>query len=430
MDMKISIIGAGYVGLCTGAGLACLGHKVTCVDFDIQKVEKINAGTAPIFEEGLDELLKEIVPDKLTATTDYAAILDTDVTFICVGTPTARDGGVDLKYAVVASEQVGEQLQKKDGYHLVVVKSTVPPTTTETKVIPLLETASGKMAGVDFGVCMNPEFLKEGTALSDFLNPDMVAIGAYDDRSADVLQEVYKNLDAPILVMRLSAAEMVKYALNAALATKISFINEIGNICKEFGINSYEIADAISRDHRISPHFLKAGAGWGGSCFPKDVAGLIFIAQDRGYNPCLLKAAVAVNRGQAERLILLAKSCLTKPNGNRIAVLGAAFKAGTDDIRCSPAVPVISELLHYGEVEVYDPKAGQNIRNLFRDNPGNLKLAKTPEDALRGADLAVVVTDWPEFANLDYSKMRHKAVVDGRNIVRNRKGIDYHGLCW
>jgi UDPglucose 6-dehydrogenase len=243
--MNISVIGTGYVGLPAGTALASKGHKVTCVDIDEEKVERINQGECPIHEEGLPELLGEqVAEENLKATTDtISAVQNSDITFLSVGTPMNDDGSINLDYIKQATEDLAEGLKEKDGYHVVVVKSTVVPTTTEEEIIPILEEVSGKKAGEDFGVCMNPEFLREGTALQDFLDPDRIVIGELDERSGDQIEEMYSGFDAPIMRTSLKAAELIKYASNSLLATKISFINEIGNLCKELGIDVYEVAD-------------------------------------------------------------------------------------------------------------------------------------------------------------------------------------------
>ncbi|HHH80271.1 MAG TPA: UDP-glucose/GDP-mannose dehydrogenase family protein, partial [Thermoplasmatales archaeon] len=273
--MNISIIGTGYVGLVTGACFAKLGNNVICVDIDEKKIEKINKGLSPIYEEGLEELLVEN-KNRIHATKDYKyAIQNTDVTFICVGTPSKEDGSIDLKFVKKAAEEIGKQLKNKDKWHLVVMKSTVLPGTTRDVVLPLLEQYSGKKAGKDFGLTMNPEFLREGVAVKDFLEPDRIVIGYYDDKSRKVLKELYKDFSCPILETSLSAAEMIKYASNAFLATKISFINEIGNMCKKLDIDTYEVAEGMGLDKRIGRAFLDSGIGWGGSCFPKDLDALI-----------------------------------------------------------------------------------------------------------------------------------------------------------
>ncbi|RLF41530.1 MAG: UDP-glucose/GDP-mannose dehydrogenase family protein, partial [Thermoplasmata archaeon] len=272
--MDISVIGTGYVGLVTGACFAKLGNEVICVDIDERKINLINNGKSPIYEEGLEDILNKY-KERIEATNDYRyAIENSDVTFICVGTPSREDGGLDLSFIRESAREIGLQLKKKKDWHLIVVKSTVLPGTTRDIILPILEEYSDKKVGVDFGLAMNPEFLREGVAVKDFLNPDRIVIGFYDDKSRRILRELYRDFSCPILETSLSAAEMIKYASNAFLATKISFINEIGNMCKKIGVDTYEVADGMGLDKRIGRSFLDSGIGWGGSCFPKDLAAL------------------------------------------------------------------------------------------------------------------------------------------------------------
>jgi len=434
--MEISIIGSGYVGTTVAACFADLGHGVVNVDVDGAVVEAINDGDAPIHEEGLPELVAAHAgregTGRLRATTDYDAVLDTDVTFLCLPTPQNDDGSIDLSIMEAGAKQLGATLATKPEWHTVVVKSTVVPGSTEETVTPLLEAESEKTAGEAFGVGMNPEFLREGTAVHDFLNPDKVVLGADDDRALDDMQAVFDPLithtDAPVVETDTRTAEMIKYANNAFLASKISLINDIGNICKEFGIDSYAVADAIAFDDRIGEQFLRSGVGWGGSCFEKDVAAIIAAADEQGYHPAVLNAAVAVNDGQPERLIGLLADHVDL-DGARIAVLGLAFKPGTDDMRNSRAIPVIETLQARGAtVTAYDPVAMENARNYVDD----VAYADSAASALNGADGAVVVTDWDEFAALDeaFDAMADPVVVDGRRIIERPDGITYEGLTW
>ncbi|MEA3255133.1 MAG: UDP-glucose/GDP-mannose dehydrogenase family protein [Candidatus Altiarchaeota archaeon] len=426
--MDISIIGTGYVGLVTGAGFAEKGNNVVCVDVVKGKVDVINSGRSPIYEKGLDEILKRNIGSNLVATTDLRhAVLSTDITFICVGTPSREDGSLDLGFVKKASGDVGGILSGKD-YHVVVVKSTVLPGTTERTVIPVIEEKSGKKFVSDFGVGVNPEFLREGIAVEDFMNPDRVVIGSSDKRSEKIIGEVYSNFGCPVLKTNIKTAEMIKYSSNSFLAAKVSFINEIGNICKKLGINVYDVAEGISLDHRVSPHFLSAGLGWGGSCFPKDLKALIYEAKELGYEPSLLNAVLGVNMEQPRRLLDIARKKVGSFSGKKIAVLGLAFKGGTDDTRDSMTFPVIEGLLGEGaRVVAYDPEAEDNARVFFGDR---ITYADSAEDSLKDSDLALIVTDWKEFEYLDYGGMRSKVVVDSRNIVKNRQDIDYEGLCW
>lgn len=427
--MKISVIGSGYVGSVTAACFAEAGHEIVCVDIDEKKVEQINAGIPPIYEEGLGDLLRKYAGKKLIATIDYEfAVRETDISFICVGTPSAEDGSIDLSIVRAAATNIGEALAKKKGYHVVVVKSTVVPETTEKFVLPVLEEASGKTAGKDFGVAMNPEFLREGKAVHDFMHPDKIVIGAIDRKSGDLISELYRKFECEVIRTNPATAEMIKYANNSLLATKISFANEIGNICKKLGIDTYEVMAAVGKDFRISPRFLNSGAGFGGSCFPKDVKALIGKAKAIGYSPILLESVIAVNEKQP----LLMTEILIRKIGNlagkKIAVLGLAFKNETDDIRESRAIPVIAELLRLGaKISAYDPMAIENMKRVFP----TIEYSGKAEDALKGADACLVMTEWDEFRQLEseFENMKEKIVIDGRRVIE-AKNIDYEGLCW
>ncbi len=427
--MKISIIGSGYVGSVTAACFAEVGHEVVCVDIDEQKVEQINAGIPPIYEEGLEELLKKYAGKKLIATSDYEfAVQETDISFICVGTPSAEDGSIDLSIVRAATTSIGAALAKKGGYHVIVVKSTVVPETTEKFVLPLLEEASGKKAGKDFGVAMNPEFLREGKAVYDFMHPDKIVIGAIDRKSGDFVSKLYRKFECGVMLTNPTTAEMIKYANNSLLATKISFANEIGNICKKLGIDTYEVMEAVGKDFRISPKFLNSGAGFGGSCFPKDVKALISKAKTIGYSPILLESVIAVNDKQP---LLMTEILIRKIGdlvGKKIAVLGLAFKNETDDIRESRAIPVIAELLRLGaKISAYDPMAIENMRRVFP----TIEYSEKAEDALKDADACLVMTEWDEFRQLEseFENMKERIVIDGRRVIK-AKNIDYEGLCW
>jgi UDPglucose 6-dehydrogenase len=427
--MKISVIGSGYVGSVTAACFAEVGHEVVCVDVDKKKMDQINAGISPIYEEGLGELLQKYAGKSLTATTDYEyAIMNTDISFVCVGTPSAEDGSIDLSIVRAATASIGAVLAKKEGYHVVVVKSTVVPETTEKFVLPILEENSGKIAGKDFGVAMNPEFLREGKAVYDFMHPDKIVVGAIDKKSGDLVSELYRTFKCEVTRTNLSTAEMIKYANNSLLATKISFANEIGNICKRLNVDTYEVMEAVGKDSRISPKFLNSGAGFGGSCFPKDVKALIGKAKEIGYSPDLLESVIAVNEKQPILMTEILQKKIGSLTGKKIAVLGLAFKNDTDDIRESRAIPVIAELLRLGaEVSAYDPMATENMKRIFP----TIEYSEKAKDALKSADACLVMTEWDEFNQLDseFEGMKEKIVIDGRRIIK-AKNIDCEGLCW
>ena len=428
--MNVSIVGSGYVGTTVAACLADAGHSVTNVDIDEGVVQTLNDGKAPIHEPGLDDLVAEHGGDRLRATTDYDAIRDTDITFLALPTPSNEDGSNDLSIMKAGARSVGETLAAKDGYHLVVVKSTVIPGTADEVIAPILAEASGGVEGEDFDVASNPEFLREGSAVADFTDPDKLVFGATSERAFDLLGDVYEPVadDAPVVETGRREAEMIKYANNAFLAAKVSLINDIGNVCKEYGVNAYEVADAIGLDDRIGAKFLRSGVGWGGSCFPKDVDALRAAAREQGYEPQMLDAAVAVNDGQPKRLLGLLDDHVDT-SGERVAVLGLSFKPGTDDIRNSRAISVIEGLQERGaNVVAYDPVATEEMRERFPD----IEYADSAADALAGAGGAVVVTDWDEFAALDgeFDEMETPVVVDGRHIIERRDGITYEGLTW
>ncbi|MFY4813871.1 UDP-glucose 6-dehydrogenase AglM [Haloarcula sp. AONF1] len=435
--MNVSIVGSGYVGTTVAACLADLGHEVVTIDIDEDIVDAINDGESPIHEPGLDELVAEHGGGRLRASTDYEEILDTELTMLALPTPSNDDGSVDLQFMEAGAASVGEALAGAENAaadpHLVVTKSTVVPNTTEDRLAPRIADA-GLERGTDFLVASNPEFQREGTAVADFLNPDKLVFGTDDDRATELLHDLYAPLreaadgDVPVVQTGIAEAEMIKYANNTFLATKVSLINDIGNICKEFGVDAYEVADAIGLDDRIGEQFLRSGVGWGGSCFPKDTDAIIAAAREQGYDPAVLSAAVELNDAQPERLLALLDDHVDV-SGKRVAVLGLAFKPGTDDIRNTRAVPVIEGLQERGaDIVAYDPVATENMRERYPD----IQYTDSAATALEGASGAVVVTDWDEFAALDaeFEDMADPVVVDGRRIIERRDGITYEGLTW
>lgn len=419
--MKISVIGAGYAGFCTAVGFALKGYRVQCVDIDEKKVSAINSGSAPIYEKGIEPALKSALKRGLMSA---SASIDSssDIFFIAVQTPS-KGNGIDLSYVRNVTKNLVRSLKSSRGYKLVVMKSTVLPGTTE-KIIRIMEN-SGKMAGRDFGVAVNPEFLREGSALEDFLKPDRIIIGEYDGRSGDVLAKIYRVFNAPIIRTTLRTAEMIKYASNAFLATKISFTNEIGNYCKQLGIDTYAVADGMGLDRRIGRPFLNSGIGFGGSCLPKDTEAL---AKAGGLR--LLKSVMNVNENQPLRIVELLENRINKIKGKRIAVLGLSFKAGTDDIRSAPSIKIIRALLEKGATVVaYDPKAMNNMKRLFR----NIHYASNAIDALKNSDACLLLTEWPEFKKLsdkDFTVMKKKIIIEGRKILDKRKVKHFEGVCW
>ncbi len=429
--MEISVLGSGYVGTTVAACFADLGHEVTAIDIDEDIVASITAGDAPIHEPRLDELVATHAGENLTATTDYDVIPETDVTFMALQTPSEADGSVDTSVVEGAATTLGEAIADADD-HQVVVKSTVVPGTTENVVAPRIARAADGTAGEDFETGMNPEFLREGSAVADFRDPDKIVLGAETEGVRETMRAVFDPLvdstETTVVETGVREAETIKYANNAFLATKISAMNEIGNVCKEYDVDAYEVADAIGLDHRIDRAFLDSGIGWGGSCFPKDIKAFMHSARDVGYDPSLLDAVVEVNEKQPRRMLALLDE-LADVGGERVAVLGLSFKPGTDDVRNSRAIPVIEGLQERGaDVVGYDPVATAEMCERF---PG-VEYAAAAGEALAGAVAALVVTDWDEFAAIDeeFDRMADPVVVDGRRIVSRREGLVYEGLTW
>jgi len=430
--VKIAVIGAGYVGLVSAAGLARLGHEVVCIETDRDRVDTINRGVSPLCEAGLEELLSACVSGdgNLRASAEYSEILDTDVSLICVGTPSNSDGSIDLSYIRDAATGIGGTLAAKPDYHVVVTRSTVIPGTTRDVIIPLLTGASGKTAGDDFGIAFNPEFLQEGTAVQAFFNPDRIIIGEFDRRSGDMVAEVYRDMAAPVVRTDITTAEMVKYTSNAFLATKISFINEIANICQRLGIDVYDVVDGIRFDYRIGDRFLNAGIGFGGSCLPKDLRALTYASSVKlGYSAPLLKAVLDVNEAQALKIIEVAEQKLGDLDGKKVAVLGLAFKPDTDDIREAPSIRVVEVLLEKGAlVKAYDPRAMENAKAVL---PAGVEYSSSAAAAITDSDCVLIVTEWDEFR--DASLYKGKTVIDGRRALDPRRAgsvCDYRGVCW
>ncbi len=419
----ISILGTGYVGAVTGACLADLGHHIVFVGRNRKKLDMIELGQSPIFEPGLDHLLEKNT-DRISTTTDIGeAIQNSTITFICVGTPSHVDGSIDLGQVQQVALDIGRCLCAASPDHLIVVKSTVLPGTTESVVIPLLEKISKKKGSVDFHVASNPEFLKEGSAIEDFFHADRVVIGANNPKARNLLEDLYRPLSTPLFSTTIKAAEMIKYASNAFLATKISFANEVGNICKRMNLDSYEVFKGVGMDSRIGSHFFRSGIGFGGSCFPKDVRALISHARSLGIEPKILSAVMETNEEQPARMIDLLKKHLDLP-GKTIGILGLAFKPDSDDVRESRAIPVIQALHREGaEVIAFDPVAMDNFRQLFP----HIMYTKSASEVLF-ADAIVILTEWEEFEEIDYTG---KIVIDGRRIRKARdEAAIYEGICW
>jgi len=423
--MRISVIGAGYVGLVSAVCFADRGYEVTLSTEDPEKAKQINRAIPPFHETGLDQTLKRALDSgRMRATVGREeAVLNSDVTFIAVGTPSRTDGSIDLAFIKDSSARVGEALQRKVSYHLVAVRSTVVPGTTENIVKPMIEKHSGRAAGEDFGLVMQPEFLRQGSAIYDTINPDRIIIGEFDSRSGDSLLDLYRQFYGEklpfALRMNLASAEMVKYASNAFLATKVSFINEVANICEKVaGVDVVKVAEGMGLDERIGKRFLHAGAGFGGSCFPKDLKAIVAFAGEHSYKPNILKSVLKVNRNQAIHVVELVRKRLGTLRGRRIALLGLSFKPGTDDLREAPSLRIIKQLLTKGaRIVAYDPVGIENAKKILGKRIG---YADTVESCLEGVDAAIIVTEWDEFRKLtptDFkSWMQRPILIDARRI--------------
>ncbi len=423
---RMAIVGTGHVGLTYAVAFTLQGHAVAATDIDAKAIATLETANPTFFEPGLAEAMKgALATGRLSFSTDIAAgVRSSDIIFLSVGTPSRKDGSIDLTYLRKAATTVGKAMAHADGYRVVVVKSTVVPGTTEEVVLPALEKSSGKKAGRDFGLCMNPEFLREGSAMEDALNPDRIVIGSLDERSRKSLLGAYESTPSPRFLTDLRTAEMVKYATNAFLATKVSFANELANLCDALGsIDVDKVVEGMGLDGRINKRFLKAGLGFGGSCFPKDVKALVAAGIKSGYAPKILKATLAVNEAQPLRAVQLAENAVGSLKGKRVAILGLSFKGGSDDVRESRAVPLAKALLRKGaKVVAYDPLAGEAF---CREVP-KAEIAKDLTSALAHADVCIVHNDWPQWANLtagDFAGMRRKVVVDGRRIL-NREALE------
>jgi UDPglucose 6-dehydrogenase len=447
--MKISIVGTGYVGLVTGVGLASIGHEVICVDINADKVRKINSGQSPIHEKDLDALLAKVLKKKLlSATADLAgAVAQTDMTFIAVGTPSLKNDDIDLSYIKKVSEQIGKALVSKKTYHTVVVKSTVAPETTLAVVLPMVEKYSKKKGGSGFGLCMNPEFLREGNAVEDFINPDRIVIGQLDKQSGDALETVYKKFNTEIVRTSPSNAELIKYTNNALLATLISFSNEIASIAEKVpGSNVFDILKGVFSDKRMSPvidgrkihpqvlNYLRPGCGFGGSCFPKDVRALAAFSKKRKHPPLMLKSVLDINKKQPLRMIELTQEKLGNLKNKKIAILGLAFKPETDDIRESPAIAIIKELISKkANVFAYDPiVTPANVQPPLKNL--HFTYAKSLEEVLKGKDACLLVTNWKEFKKITpqllKKNMARPILIDGRGFFDSKDftSIEYSGI--
>jgi UDPglucose 6-dehydrogenase len=429
--MRIAVVGTGYVGLVAGACFAESGNDVACVDNNAAKIRGLRRGKIPIYEPGLDELVKRNAAEgRLTFTTTLArAVRDSTIVFIAVGTPQGEDGSADLQHVLAVARDIAKAM---NGYKVIVDKSTVPVGTSEkVREVVRRETTH------PFSVVSNPEFLKQGAAIEDFLKPDRVVIGVEDPRARELMLELYSpftRTGAPILVMDCASAELTKYAANAMLATRISFMNEIANVCELVGGDVDQVRRAIGSDRRIGPSFLFPGIGYGGSCFPKDVQAMVRFAADKEYDFKILKAVEAVNGYQKTRLFAKMKKHFGSVKGKTVAVWGLAFKPRTDDMREAPSIALIESLLAAGaRVQAFDPEAAKTARAIF---DGRITYAASNYEALTGADCLAIVTEWNEFRRPDFARMRSlmrsPVIFDGRNLFElpqmKQHGFAYYSI--
>ncbi|MEO0160486.1 MAG: UDP-glucose/GDP-mannose dehydrogenase family protein [candidate division WOR-3 bacterium] len=411
--MKIGIIGTGYVGLTTALTFAKLGFKVYGNDKDKEKIEKLKNGICPIYEPGLDELLKEMLEaNQIEFLEDIVQTIKlSDVIFICVGTPTNPDGSPDLSQVEEVSRIIAENL---NGYKLIVEKSTVPVQTAQwiKRTIKLYSHRD-----IEFDVASNPEFLREGSALKDAFNPDRIVIGVESERAKEILLKLYEKINAPKIIVDINTAEIIKHASNAFLAMKISFINMVADLCEKTGADIKKVAEGMGYDKRIGREFLNAGIGYGGSCFPKDVRAFYYIGSSYGLDFSLLLAVENINNSRIDRIIEKLKKALWNLNNKKIAIWGLSFKPNTDDIREAPSIKVVNRLLkENATISAYDPKAMNNFKKLFP----NIMYGNDKYEVLKNANALLILTEWDEFKNVDFGKMRElmrtPIIVDGRNI--------------
>lgn len=442
----VSIIGLGYVGAVSAACLASLGHRVIGCDVDEIKAAQIAAGRSPIHEAGLGQLLSEGVEGGLiSATTSVAkSVAETDVTFVSVGTPTSEDGGCDYRYIVSAAQEIGKGIKAKQSYHVVVMRCSIPPKTTLNVMVPEIETASGLKMGEDFGVCFNPEFLREGTAIADFEAPPKTVIGANDERAANVVKSIYEPVDENVIVTSIEVAEMVKYVDNVWHATKVCFGNEVGRLCKPMGIDSHKVMDIFVQDTKLnlSPYYLKPGFAYGGSCLPKEVRAVAHLAEQLDVNTPLIQSLDKTNDQQ----INSATEIVRKTGKKKIGFLGLAFKSGTDDLRESPILEVINTLIEEGyDIQAHDPSITKQTRvdNQFEYvrhvcphlepvvNAMSELLSETAMQVIDQSDVVVVTQKTDEYQKLIASRLGSVEIVDLVRLYKEPLNtVNYHGIGW
>ena len=437
--MRLSVFGLGYVGCVSAACFAKAGHQVIGVDISAIKTNIINEGRSPIVESGVGEMIQQAVKTgKLSATTDSAkGVTESDMSLVCVGTPSRPNGSLDLSFVKRVCEEIGEALRDKASPHVVVIRSTMLPGTVESLVVPTLEKSSGKKAGHDFSVCVNPEFLREGTSLKDFFAPPFTLIGAYDEQVAKVVSQLYAGIEAPFYVTGTRAAEMVKYACNCFHATKVSFANEIGNICKSLGIDSHEVMEVFCQDTKLnlSPYYLKPGFAFGGSCLPKDLRAINYKAKELDVEVPLLASLLRSNRLQIDRAIEMVEATGKK----RIGILGFSFKAGTDDLRESPMVTLIETLIGKGmQLSIYDRDVslarlfGANKEYIEREIPHISQLMRdSVREVVESSDVIVIGNKAREFNEIQSLLAPGKVIIDLVRIFEDRVSDEtYRGICW
>lgn len=426
---KITVVGTGYVGLVTGASLAEIGHDVTCIDVDVKKINRLENGDCPIYEPGLEELIKHNIHNNRLHFKKYTKGIyqDKEIIIVAVGTPSLPDGTADMRQIYEVIDQVTKEIERD---FFLIIKSTVP--VGSNKVISE-RIKKNLNADVEYGVISNPEFLREGSAVKDTFEADRIVVGADSKKAEQKLNKIYQPFNRPIIYCSAEDAEMSKYAANAFLATKISFINEIANICNKVGADINHVSDIMGLDERIGPQFLQAGLGYGGTCFPKDTRALVQIANRLDLEFNLLKAVIEVNNNQPLKLINQVKQRLGSLNGRTISILGLAFKPNTDDVREAPSLVMIKELKQLGaHIRAYDPVATQNVKHIYPE----LTYSQTIEECIHGSNAAIISTDWDEFKRIPYSMfedvMENPIIFDGRNIydptILQDYNIEYHSV--
>ena len=424
--MKISVIGCGYVGLSTATVFAELGNEVLGADVDKGKVENLNKGIMPIFEPGLKELIERNIKEKrLRFTGDNKEVIDhAEVIFICVGTPPKDNWETELKYVEDVAIEIAQNMKS---YKVIVHKSTVPVETGD-KVKKIIQ--DNVQGSVEFDVVSNPEFLREGTAIEDTLHPDRIVVGADSEKAIEIMKKIYGPIKAPLIITNIKSAELIKHASNAFLATKISFINSVARICELSGADVDEVAEGMGYDKRISKHFLNAGIGYGGFCFPKDSQAFIKIAENYGYDYKLLKATNEINEEQKKHFVKKIKDTLKDVNNKKIGVLGLSFKPNTDDMRFASSIYIIQELQkENAEIKVYDPETMEKAKSIFT----GVEFCKDPYETARDSDALIILTEWNEFKELDLKKikslLKNPVIIDGRNIYNpedlRKEGFTY-----